>query len=80
MHRFNPVTDDPPVYHYYMPLYPDLSELNAYSFDAHTALVLSREFSGVIPKDVAAQSREREDWRNDGVDVIGKAMWKILEA
>ena len=51
MHRFNPVTDDPPVCHYYMPLYPDLSELNAYSFDAHTALVLSWELSGVNQPD-----------------------------
>ena len=48
MHRFNPVTDDPPVYHHYMSLYPDLIELNPYSFDAHAALVLSRELSAVI--------------------------------
>jgi len=44
------------------------------------SIIKARLFSGVIPPDVAAQARDRRDWRNDGVDVIGKAIWKILGA
>lgn len=37
-----------------------------------------RAASGVIPLEVAEDARRRSEWRNDGVDVIGRAFWKIL--
>lgn len=41
-------------------------------------LVEAREEKGIIDKPTAEDSRRRADWRNDGISVIGKVMWKIL--
>ncbi|CAL1711069.1 unnamed protein product [Somion occarium] len=43
-------------------------------------IVDARAGTGVLDKDTAEDARARADWRNDGVDVIGKAMWRILGA
>ncbi|KAF4566302.1 hypothetical protein EYR36_011720 [Pleurotus pulmonarius] len=42
------------------------------------AIVEARSKNGVIGESMVEDYRKREDWRNDGVSVIGKAFWKIL--
>lgn len=42
------------------------------------AIVEARSKSGVIGESTVEDYRKREDWRNDGVSVIGKVFWKIL--
>jgi len=42
------------------------------------SLVDLRAETGVLPADVVAQARDRADWRNDGVNVIGRVLWRIL--
>lgn len=37
-----------------------------------------RESTGVLDKPTAETARSRARWRNDGVPVIGKAVWQIL--
>lgn len=41
-------------------------------------LVDAREANGVLSKESAQRARERSEWRNDGVTVIGKVIWRIL--
>lgn len=41
-------------------------------------IVNVREPAGIIDTAAATLSRERAKWRNDGVPVIGKAVWQIL--
>ncbi|KAI0075619.1 class I glutamine amidotransferase-like protein [Panus rudis PR-1116 ss-1] len=41
-------------------------------------IVDARSATGVIGKDVAEDARRRAEWRNDGVDVIGKVLWRII--
>ncbi|KAI0343866.1 class I glutamine amidotransferase-like protein [Trametopsis cervina] len=41
-------------------------------------VVDARSATGVIDPTTAADARRRAQWRNDGVDVIAKAIWKIL--
>ncbi|RDB26710.1 putative glutamine amidotransferase-like protein C13C5.04 [Hypsizygus marmoreus] len=43
-----------------------------------TGLVEVRAKSGIIDAETAADSERRKGWRNDGVPVIGKAIWGIL--
>ena len=38
-----------------------------------------RSSTGVIDQSTAESARARAKWRNDGVDVIGKAIWQILD-
>ncbi|KIP04084.1 hypothetical protein PHLGIDRAFT_129743 [Phlebiopsis gigantea 11061_1 CR5-6] len=41
-------------------------------------IVELRSSTGVIDRPTAALSRERAKWRNDGVSVVGRAIWQIL--
>lgn len=39
-----------------------------------------RASSGVITQDLAVDAIRRNEWRNDGVDVIAKVFWQVLGA
>ncbi|KAH9950737.1 class I glutamine amidotransferase-like protein [Amylocystis lapponica] len=41
-------------------------------------LVDTREKTGVLSAKVADDARRRAGWRNDGVDVVGKTIWRVL--
>ncbi|KAI0067118.1 class I glutamine amidotransferase-like protein [Artomyces pyxidatus] len=43
-------------------------------------LVDIRSASGIIDATTAESARSRADWRNDGVSVMGKAIWTVLTA
>ena len=43
-------------------------------------LVDLRGSSGLFSKEMGEDYRQRAEWQNDGVDVVGKAMWNILRA
>ncbi|KAH8103318.1 class I glutamine amidotransferase-like protein [Cristinia sonorae] len=45
-----------------------------------STVVDARAATGVIDKDTAESARKRADWHNDGVDVIGRVIWKIISA
>lgn len=79
--RFPPSTPPPETFT------PDLiKDIQIFTVQGHPEftkrivghLVDLRETSGIITKAIAEDSRRREDWRNDGVDVIGKVIWKVL--
>lgn len=42
------------------------------------SIVDARASSGAIDQPTAEDARARSAWRNDGVDVIGRAIWRIL--
>lgn len=42
------------------------------------ALVDAREKTGVLNAEIVADVRRRADWRNDGVNVVGQVIWRIL--
>ncbi|KII87858.1 hypothetical protein PLICRDRAFT_42374 [Plicaturopsis crispa FD-325 SS-3] len=42
------------------------------------AIVEAREAVGVISHEIADDARARGEWRNDGVSVVGKVIWKVL--
>ncbi|KAG6894552.1 hypothetical protein C0993_011261 [Termitomyces sp. T159_Od127] len=41
-------------------------------------LVSTRAQSGIITPDVASDYETRRDWQNDGVSIVGKAVWRVL--
>ncbi|KAG6889383.1 hypothetical protein C0992_005515 [Termitomyces sp. T32_za158] len=41
-------------------------------------LVAARAQSGIVPPDVAADYENRRNWANDGVGVVGRAVWRVL--
>jgi len=41
-------------------------------------IVKARVASGVMTAELAADLERRKDWRNDGVEVLGKTIWGIL--
>ncbi|KAF8154701.1 class I glutamine amidotransferase-like protein [Crassisporium funariophilum] len=43
-----------------------------------SAIVEQRFSSGVIDAEVAADAERRKLWKNDGVDAIGKVVWKVI--
>ena len=43
-----------------------------------TSLVEARSESGVIDAQAAKDCQRRRFWRNDGVDVIGRVVWRVL--
>lgn len=43
-----------------------------------SAIVDARAASGVLDAETAAGARARESLRNDGVDVVGRAIWKLF--
>lgn len=43
------------------------------------SIVDARESSGAIDPPTAEDARKRSTWRNDGVDVIGRTIWRILQ-
>lgn len=43
-----------------------------------TSLVEARSESGVIDVEAARDCERRRFWRNDGVDVIGRAVWGVM--
>lgn len=43
-----------------------------------SALVDLRESTGLFDAALANNARERMKWRNDGVTVVGKAIWRIF--
>ena len=68
------------------PSSPSPSDIQIFTVQGHpeftesivSTVVDMRESTGVIDKETAADARRRAQWRNDGVDVIGKLIWKIL--
>lgn len=43
-----------------------------------SGLVAIRSQSGLIDAETAADAERRKNWRNDGVEVIGKVIWGVL--
>ncbi|TFK37013.1 class I glutamine amidotransferase-like protein [Crucibulum laeve] len=43
-----------------------------------SGIVKQRTYSGVIDSEAAEDAERRKDWRNDGVGVLGKAVWGVL--
>lgn len=43
-----------------------------------SGLVETRLSTGIFDAGLAADVKKREDWRNDGVSVLGKAIWTVL--
>lgn len=43
-----------------------------------TAIIGQRTESGDISPEAAADAEKRRFWKNDGVDIVGKAIWEIL--
>ncbi|PCH38959.1 class I glutamine amidotransferase-like protein [Wolfiporia cocos MD-104 SS10] len=41
-------------------------------------IVRARESTGVLTAQIAEDARRRANWRNDGVDVVGKFLWEAL--
>jgi len=79
MVRFNNnATDDP--------LRCSLADVHIFTLQGHpeftepivSALVEQRHASGVIDAEAAAEAERRRFWKNDGVDVCGKAIWSVL--
>jgi hypothetical protein len=42
-------------------------------------IINDRVSRGIMDEEVAADARGRMAWRNDGVGVIGRVVWKVLE-
>ena len=65
---------------------PSPSDIQIFTVQGHpeftesivSSVVDLRESTGVFDKDMAADARRRAQWRNDGVSVIGKLIWRIL--
>lgn len=75
----------------FLPSYPDstqdlLSSIQIITTQGHpeftepivTSLVEARSESGVIDAEAARDCERRRLWRNDGVGVIGRAVWGVL--
>jgi hypothetical protein len=43
-----------------------------------SGLVEARLNTGVFDVGIAADVKKREDWRNDGVTLLGKVIWNVL--
>ncbi|GLB41054.1 putative class I glutamine amidotransferase-like protein [Lyophyllum shimeji] len=43
-----------------------------------SGIVEARTKSGVIGAEVAADAERRKAWRNDGIPILGKALWGVL--
>ena len=43
-------------------------------------IVKARRAGGLFDDALLADYARRAEWRNDGVDVVGRAMWEILRA
>lgn len=43
-------------------------------------IVAARSATGLFSEEMVKDYRERAEWRHDGVDVVGKAIWNILRA
>lgn len=43
-------------------------------------IVKARHATGILSKEIVEDYQRRADWRNDGVDVVGKKLWEILRA
>ncbi|KAI0087198.1 class I glutamine amidotransferase-like protein [Irpex rosettiformis] len=65
---------------------PSLSDIQIFTVQGHpefterivSAVVEARTATGVIDAATAEDVQRRAKWRNDGVDVIAKAVWKIF--
>lgn len=76
--RYTPSTSKPEV--------PPLQDIQIFTVQGHPeftkrivdTVVDAREAIGTMDKPTADDARARSTWRNDGVDVIGKAIWEIL--
>ena len=44
------------------------------------AIVDARSSTGLFSETLVGDYKRRADWRNDGVDVVGKAIWEIVRA
>lgn len=43
-----------------------------------SGLVARRVKTGIIDTETAADSVRRKDWRNDGIEILGKTIWGVL--
>ncbi|KAF8634062.1 hypothetical protein AX17_004326 [Amanita inopinata Kibby_2008] len=43
-----------------------------------TGLVQLRFANGIIDKETAADAERRQDWPNNGIDVIGRTIWNVI--
>jgi len=63
-----------------------LSDVQIFTLQGHpefdkgivSGLVEVRSNTGVFSEDVAADAERRKDWQNDGIPVVGKAIWAVL--
>ncbi|KAI0795069.1 class I glutamine amidotransferase-like protein [Abortiporus biennis] len=63
-----------------------LSQIQIFTVQGHpefsqqivSSLINTREKNGILTKEIADSARERGSWRNDGVGVVGRAVWRIL--
>ncbi|KAJ3558428.1 hypothetical protein NM688_g930 [Phlebia brevispora] len=65
---------------------PSLEDIQIFTVQGHPeftkrivdSIVDARASTGAIDKVTADDARTRSTWRNDGVEVIGKAIWRVL--
>jgi hypothetical protein len=68
----NPSTPLPPIQIITTQGHPEFNE------PIITAIIEQRIESGSISPEAAAETETRRFWKNDGVDIVGKAIWEIL--
>lgn len=42
-------------------------------------VIEARSASGILSTETAEDARRREDWRNDGVTIVGRVIWGVLD-
>jgi len=42
-------------------------------------MVDTRASQGIVPRELAEDVKVRNEWRNDGVGILGKSFWKVLK-
>ncbi|KAI0266443.1 class I glutamine amidotransferase-like protein [Gloeopeniophorella convolvens] len=82
MVRFSDPTAPPPASNAALPSIHILTLQGHPEFSAGIVkqVVKARGESGAMDKATAENARIRADWRNDGVDVMGRAIWQALRA
>jgi hypothetical protein len=68
----NPSTPLPPIQIITTQGHPEFNE------PIITAIIEQRIESGSISHEAAADAETRRFWKNDGVHIVGKAIWEIL--
>ncbi|KAF9465868.1 class I glutamine amidotransferase-like protein [Collybia nuda] len=64
----------------------DLKDVQVFAIQGHpefdkgivSGLVEARLSTGIFDEGMAADVKRREDWRNDGIPILGRAIWAVL--